>query len=103
MKEYDDKEEKVDQVQQVFNNIKKYYIIYYGDPPIYSLKSTAFFEIEPNIYNLQKRIDDLNIMISSLLDKLNLIDFPDKNYIIEQLNKKKRIDKIISNKIQKNI
>ena len=47
------------------------------------------FLIEEQIYNLRKRIDDLEKIISSLLEKLRLIDFPDKNNIIEQIQKKK--------------
>ena len=47
------------------------------------------FLIEEQIYNLRKRIDDLEKIISSLLEKLRLIDFPDKNNIIEKVQKKK--------------
>ena len=86
-------EEKVDKVEQVFNYIKNYYMIYYGDPPIYSLKSFDFFLLEEKLYHLRKRIDNLDMMISSLLEKLNLMEFPDKNNIIEQVQKKKDLVK----------
>jgi hypothetical protein len=68
-------------------------VIFHGYPPIYSPKSTEFFVIEEQIYNLRKRIDDLDKMISSLLEKLSLNDFPDKNNIIEQVEKKKDLVK----------
>ena len=82
-----------EKVDKVFNMIKNYYEIYHGYPPIYSPKSTEFFVIEEQIYNLRKRIDDLDKMISSLLEKLSLNDFPDKNNIIEQVEKKKDLVK----------
>ena len=47
------------------------------------------FLIKEQIYNLQKRIDDSDKMISSLLEKLSLIDFPDQNNIIKKVQKKK--------------
>ena len=56
-------------VDKVFNMIKNYYVIFHGYPTIYSPKSTEFFIIEEQIYNLRKRIDDLDKMISSLLEK----------------------------------
>ena len=58
-----------EKVDKVFNMIKNYYVIFHGYPPIYSPKSTEFFVIEEQIYNLRKRIDDLDKMISSLLEK----------------------------------
>jgi hypothetical protein len=68
-------------------------MIYYGDPPVYSVKSAEFFIIEEQIYHLQKRIDDLDKMISSLLEKLNSMDFHDKNNIIEQVQKEQDLVK----------
>ena len=68
-------------------------MIYHGYPPIYSPDSTVFFVKEEQIYNLRKRIDNLDKMISSLLEKLSLKDFPDKNNIIEQVEKKKDLVK----------
>ena len=55
--------------------------------PLYSVKSTDFFDVEENLYylHLQNKIDDLNMMISSLLEKLNLVEFPGQNNIIEQV------------------
>ena len=88
--EVKDEAEKVD---ELFNTIKNYYMIYYGDPPVYSVKSAEFFVIEEQIYHLQKRIDDLDKMISSLLEKLNSMDFPDKNNIIEQVQKEQDLVK----------
>ena len=88
--EVKDEAEKVD---ELFNTIKNYYMIYYGDPPVYSVKSAEFFIIEEQIYHLQKRIDDLDKMISSLLEKLNSMDFPDKNNIIAQVQKEQDLVK----------
>ena len=82
-----------EKVDELFNTIKYYYEIFYGYPPIYSPKSAEFFVIEEQIYNLRKRIDDLDKMISSLPEKLSLMDFPDKNNIIEQVQKKKDLVK----------
>ena len=78
-----------EKVDKVFKFIKNFYVIYHGYPPIYSPDSTVFFVKEEQIYNLRKRIDDLDKMISSLLEQLSLKDFPDKNTIIEQVEKKK--------------
>jgi hypothetical protein len=88
--EVKDEAEKVD---ELFNTIKNYYMIYYGDPPVYSVKSAEFFIIEEQIYHLQKRIDDLDKMISSLLEKLNSMDFQDKNNMIAQVQKEKDLVK----------
>lgn len=57
MKDKIDMEEKdaAEKVDELFNHIKNYYDIYYGDPPVYSVKSLDFFEIEEQIYNLQKK------------------------------------------------
>ena len=93
-----DEAEKVD---EVFNMIKNYYVIYYDDPPLYSVKSTDFFVIEKKLYHLQKRIDDLDKMISSLVEKLNLMDFPDKNNIIEQVQKKQDLVKSLQIRYKK--
>ena len=82
-----------EKVDQVFNNIKDHYIIYHGYPPIYSQKSIEFFVKEEQIYNLRKRIDDLDKMISSFLEKLSFMHFPDKNNIIEQVKKRKDLVK----------
>jgi hypothetical protein len=68
-------------------------MIYYDHPPLYSLKSFDFFILEKKVYHLRKRIDDLDMMISSLLEKLNLMEFPDKNNIIEQVQNKKDLVK----------
>ena len=84
-----EEKKEAEKVDKVFNRIKDYYVIYHGYPPVYSPKSAEFFAIEEQIYNLRKRIDDLDKMISSLLGKLSLMDFPDKNNIIEQIQKKK--------------
>ena len=86
-------ESKEDKVEQLFNHIKNYYMIYYDHPPLYSLKSFDFFILEKKVYHLRKRINDLDMMISSLLEKLNLMEFPDKNNIIEQVQNKKDLVK----------
>lgn len=82
-----EEKDEAEKVDEVFNIIKEYYMIYYDDPPVYSVKSCDFFVMEEQIYHLKKRIDDLDKIISSLLEKLNSMDFPDKNNIIEQVQK----------------
>ena len=84
----------VSTVEELFNYIKNYYIIYYDGPPIYSDQSFDFFEMEEKLYNLRKRIDDLDMMITSLLEELNSTEFPDKKNIIQQVQKKQ--DLVIS-------
>ena len=82
-----------EKVDKAFYMIKNFYVIFHGYPPIYSPKSTEFFIIEEQLYNLKKRIDDLDKIISSLLEKLSLMDFPDKNNIIEQVQKEQGLVK----------
>ena len=83
----------VNTVEELFDHIKNYYIIYYNGPPIYSEKATDFFIVEEKLYHLQKRIDDLDMMILSLLQKLNSTEFPDKKNITEQVQKKQDLVK----------
>lgn len=80
-------------VEEAFNFIKNFYVIFYDGPPVYSLKTIDFFVIEEQLYHLQKRIDDLDMMIVSLLEKLNSTEFPDKKNIIEQVQKKQELVK----------
>lgn len=83
----------IDTVEKAFDVIKNYYVIFYDPPPLYSIKPAEFFELEGKIFNLKKRIDDLNIIIVSLLETLNSIDFSDKKLIIEQVQKKQELAK----------
>ena len=83
----------VNTVEELFNHIKNYYVIYRGGHPVYSLKSFDFFIMEEKLYNLRKRIDDLDMMIVSLLEKINSTEFPDKKNIIEQVQKKQDLVK----------
>ena len=82
----------VSTVEELFNHIKNNYIIYYNYP-IYSIKPIDFFVMEEKLYNLRKRIDDLDMMITSLLEKLNSTEFPDKKNIIEQVQNKQDLVK----------
>lgn len=82
----------VSTVEELFNHMKNNYIIYY-DFPIYSIQPMDFFVMEEKLYNLRKRIDDLDMMITSLLEKLNSTEFPDKKNIIEQVQNKQDLVK----------